>query len=108
MTDCIFCKIVSRDIPTEFLAETENVLAFRDIAPLAKIHLLIIPKNHHQNVTELSRKEPSVMTELIKVATDLAEQHTAGAFKLQFNTGAEAGQSVFHAHAHVISNQAKA
>lgn len=106
-SSCIFCKIVSREISTEFVAETANTLAFWDIAPLAKVHLLIIPKQHHRDVVELSQNAPAVLSEVLKTATDLAQQFTNGSFKLQFNTGAEAGQTVFHAHAHVISDSEK-
>ena len=104
---CIFCKIVSREITTEFVAETTNTLAFWDIAPLAKVHLLIIPKQHHRDVAELAENAPAILSEVLKTSTDLAGQYTSGSFKLQFNTGAEAGQTVFHAHAHVISETAK-
>ena len=105
--NCIFCKIVSREITTEFVAETDNTLAFWDIAPLAKVHLLIIPKQHHRDVAELSQNAPAILSEVLKTATDLAMEFTSGSFKLQFNTGAEAGQTVFHAHAHIISDSVK-
>ncbi len=105
--NCIFCKIVSREIATEFVAETENTLAFWDIAPLAKVHLLVIPKQHHRDVAELAENAPAILSEVLKSATDLAKKFTSGSFKLQFNTGAEAGQTVFHAHAHIISDTAK-
>lgn len=105
---CIFCKIVAGDIPTKFIAETTNTLAFWDIAPLAKVHLLVIPKQHHSDVAELSAKAPAVLTEVMKTATEQALELTNGSFKLQFNTGEEAGQTVFHAHAHVISDSPKA
>jgi histidine triad (HIT) family protein len=105
--NCIFCKIVSREITTEFVAETTNTLAFWDIAPLAKVHLLIIPKQHHRDVAELAQNAPAILSEVLNTATDLAKQFTSGSFKLQFNTGAEAGQTVFHAHAHIISDSAK-
>lgn len=104
---CIFCKIVSREISTEFVAETANTLAFSDIAPLAKVHLLIIPKQHYKDVGELSENAPLILSEVLKTATELANKYTNGSYKLQFNTGAEAGQTVFHAHAHVISDYVK-
>jgi len=104
---CIFCKIVSREIATEFLAETTNTLAFWDIAPLAKVHILVIPKQHHRDVAELSDNAPQILSEVIATATGLAKKYTEGSFKLLFNTGAEAGQTVFHAHAHVISDTEK-
>jgi histidine triad (HIT) family protein len=104
---CIFCKIVSREITTELVSETTNTLAFWDIAPLAKVHLLVIPKQHHRDVAELSENAPQILSEVLSSATDLARKYTTGSFKLQFNTGAEAGQTVFHAHAHVISDTVK-
>lgn len=105
--NCIFCKIVSNEITTEFVAETANTLAFRDIAPLAKVHLLVIPKRHFKNVGELAKQAPEILAEVMESATELADRFTEGSFKLQFNTGAEAGQTVFHAHAHIISDTAK-
>jgi histidine triad (HIT) family protein len=104
---CIFCKIVSGDIAADIIAESANTLAFRDIAPLSKVHLLVIPKKHYQNVVELQESSPAVLGEIMSQATGLAGQHTNGSFKLQFNTGAEAGQTIFHAHAHVLSDNSK-
>jgi histidine triad (HIT) family protein len=104
---CIFCKIAAGEIPTEFVAQTEHTLAFRDISPLAKVHLLVIPRNHHANVVELTENEPKALADLMQTATRLALEHTNGSFKLQFNTGSEAGQTVFHAHAHVLADTAK-
>ena len=104
---CIFCKIVSREIATELIAETTNTLAFWDIAPLAKVHILVIPKQHHRDVAELSENAPHILSEVLATATGLAKKYTAGSFKLQFNTGAEAGQTVFHAQAHIISDTEK-
>lgn len=105
--NCIFCKIVSGDIASDKIAETANTLAFRDIAPLSKVHLLVIPKKHYKNVIELSEASPAVLGELMSQATSLAQEHTNGSFKLQFNTGSEAGQTIFHAHAHVLSDNSK-
>lgn len=105
--NCVFCKIVAKEIPTVFLAETEHSLVFRDIAPLAKVHLLVIPKKHHINVVELTERDPAALADLMKTATLLALEHTNGSFKLQFNTGSEAGQSVFHAHAHILADSPK-
>jgi histidine triad (HIT) family protein len=104
---CIFCKIVSGDIAADIIAESPNTLAFRDIAPLSKVHLLVIPKKHYQNVVELQESSPAVLGEIMSQATALAGQHTNGSFRLQFNTGTEAGQTIFHAHAHVLSDNSK-
>lgn len=104
---CIFCKIVSGDISSDLIAETANLIAFKDIAPLAKVHLLVIPKKHYRDVAELSATNPAQLSELMSLAVKLAGEYTNGSFKLQFNTGAEAGQTIFHAHAHVLSENPK-
>ena len=104
---CIFCKIVSGDISSDLIAETANLIAFKDIAPLSKVHLLVIPKKHYRDVAELSASNPAQLSELMSLAIKLAGEYTNGSFKLQFNTGAEAGQTIFHAHAHVLSENPK-
>ena len=104
---CIFCKIVSGDISSDLIAETANLIAFKDIAPLSKVHLLVIPKRHYRDVAELSASNPAQLSELMSLAIKLAGEYTNGSFKLQFNTGAEAGQTIFHAHAHVLSENPK-
>jgi histidine triad (HIT) family protein len=104
---CIFCKIVSGDISSDLIAETANLIAFKDIAPLSKVHLLVIPKKHYRDVAELSAANPAQLSELMSLAVKLAGEYTNGSFKLQFNTGAEAGQTIFHAHAHVLSENPK-
>lgn len=104
---CIFCKIVSGDISSDLIAETANLIAFKDIAPLSKVHLLVIPKKHYRDVAELSASNPTQLSELMSLAIKLAGEYTNGSFKLQFNTGAEAGQTIFHAHAHVLSENPK-
>ena len=104
---CIFCKIVSGDISSDLIAETANLIAFKDIAPLAKVHLLAIPKKHYRDVAELSASNPAQLSELMSLAVKLAGEYTNGSFKLQFNTGAGAGQTIFHAHAHVLSENPK-
>ena len=104
---CIFCKIVSGDISSDLIAETANLIAFKDIAPLSNVHLLVIPKRHYRDVAELSASNPAQLSELMSLAVKLAGEYTNGSFKLQFNTGAEAGQTIFHAHAHVLSENPK-
>ena len=104
---CIFCKIVSGDISSDLIAETANLIAFKDIAPLSKVHLLVIPKKHYRDVAELSATNPAQLSELMSLAVKLAGEYTNGSFKLQFNTGTEAGQTIFHAHAHVLSENPK-
>lgn len=100
----IFTRILSGEVPSEIIAETENVFAIRDIAPKAPVHLLVIPKNQdYRNVVELAAGDPQLLSELIGLANSLAAEHGDGDFRLVFNTGANAGQTVFHVHAHVLA-----
>ncbi len=100
----IFTRILEGEIPSEIIAETENVFAIRDIAPQAPVHLLVIPKDaQYRNVVELAAGDSALLTETIGLANSLAAEHGDGDFRLVFNTGAGAGQTVFHVHAHVLS-----
>lgn len=102
--ETIFGKIVAGEIPVEILAETERVIAFPDISPQAPVHFLVIPKTtEYANVTELAAGDPALLAEMIEVAQRLAEEHANGDYRLLFNTGASAGQTVFHVHAHVLA-----
>ncbi len=105
MSDCIFCKIVMGEIPSDRVGENEGAIAFRDINPEAPVHLLVVPKTHSKNITELSQDSES-MDAVLSLMREVSEQHTNGHFKFLFNTGEEAGQTVFHAHGHVLSQGA--
>ena len=106
--ETIFGKIVSGEIPVERLAETERVIAFPDIAPQAPVHILVIPKTtEYANVTELAAGDPSLLAEMVEVAQALAKTHADGDFRLIFNSGPNAGQTVFHVHAHVLAGGLK-
>jgi histidine triad (HIT) family protein len=100
----IFTRIRNGEIPAEVIAETENAFAIRDIAPQAPVHLLVIPKSEeYRNVVELAAGDPELMAELVGLANSLASEHADGDFRLVFNTGPNAGQTVFHVHAHVLA-----
>lgn len=102
--DTIFGKIVAGEIPVEKLAETERVIAFPDIAPQAPVHILVIPKTtEYADVTELAAGDPGLLAEMVEVAKRLADEHADGDYRLIFNNGANAGQTVFHVHAHVLA-----
>lgn len=105
MTDCLFCKIVAGDIPATLVAETDNVIAFRDIAPKAPVHVLVVPRTHVANVTEAAAQIPEVLAEMVAVAQQVADAETGGEYRLIFNTGEGAGQSVFHVHGHVLGGK---
>jgi histidine triad (HIT) family protein len=105
--DCIFCKIAAKETPTLILGDSEHALAFKDISPLAPVHLLVISKDHFRDAVELTANAPEVLADLMQLATHEALQYTDGSFRLQFNTGASAGQTVFHAHLHILSDSPK-
>ncbi len=100
----IFSRIIAREIPAEIVHETDRVIAFRDIAPQAPVHLLVVPKTEqYRDVVELAAGDPALLAELVATARTLAEAHADGGFRLVFNTGESAGQTVFHVHAHVLA-----
>lgn len=99
----LFTRIVAREIPAEILFENERIIAIRDINPQAPVHFLVIPKVEHPTVVELAEADPQLLAETVAVAKQLADEHSNGEFRLVFNTGESAGQTIFHAHAHVLS-----
>lgn len=102
--ETIFGKIVAGEIPVEKLVETDRVIAFPDIAPQAPVHILVIPKTtEYADVTELAAGDPELLAEMVAVAKRLADEHADGDYRLIFNNGANAGQTVFHVHAHVLA-----
>ena len=105
MSDCIFCKIVEGEIPSDRVGENQGAIAFRDINPEAPVHLLVVPKSHSKNISELSQ-EPESLEAVMSLMREVSEKHTNGHFKFLFNTGEEAGQTVFHAHGHILSQGA--
>lgn len=99
----VFERIVAGDIPSTKVFESDRLLGIRDIAPKAPVHLLLFPKTaEYTNVTQLAAGDPALLAELVAAAQQLADEHTDGQYRLVFNTGAEAGQTVFHVHAHVL------
>ncbi len=103
MSECIFCKIIDGSIPSAKIYEDEYVYAFMDIMPLTKGHTLIIPKNHKENVYDLSEEEASNLFKVVpKIASALKESFGPVGMNLLNNNGAPAGQSVFHFHLHFI------
>ena len=105
---CLFCKIIEGDIPADIVFRNENVVAFNDIAPQAPTHGLIIPTLHVENGGELAKSSPTITAELFKVAEQLSNERGLSGYRTVFNTGADAGQSVFHAHMHLLGGRALA
>ena len=100
----IFTSIINREIPADIVFENDRIIAFSDIAPKAPIHLLIVPKvDSYKDVTELAAADPELLAEIIATAQVLASEQSDGDFRLIFNSGKNAGQTVFHVHAHVLA-----
>jgi histidine triad (HIT) family protein len=100
----VFELIVARAIPAEIVFENERIIAFKDIAPKAPVHLLVVPKTaKYSNVAELAEGDALLLAEIVTTAADLAAEHSNGEYRLIFNSGASVGQTVFHVHAHVLS-----
>lgn len=100
----IFERIVAREIPADIVFEDDRIIAFRDIAPKAPVHLLVVPKTSaYPDVASLAAADPELLAAMIAVAKGLAAQHADGDYRLIFNSGPNAGQTVFHVHAHVLA-----
>jgi histidine triad (HIT) family protein len=103
--DCLFCRIVAGDVPAEIVRIGERVVAFRDVNPQASLHVLVVPREHHADVAALAAADPQALAELVEVGRSLAASEGDGSYRLVFNSGAGAGQSVFHAHGHVLAGR---
>jgi histidine triad (HIT) family protein len=108
MEDCLFCSIVAGDIPAEIVAQSETTVAFRDVNPQAPLHVLVVPRTHVPNAAELADREPDTVAELVRVARRVSTEAGHHSYRMVLNTGAEAGQTVFHAHLHVLAGRAQA
>ncbi|HUV87066.1 MAG TPA: histidine triad nucleotide-binding protein [bacterium] len=107
MEECIFCKIVAGELPTEPLYEDDVVVAFADVSPMAPVHALIVPKKHLANVDELSDEDAAVAGHMIMAAQRLARRLgvSASGYRLVINTGADATQIVPHLHVHLLGGR---
>lgn len=105
--DCLFCKIVAKEIPATVVFENERVLAFDDIHPQAPTHVQIIPKKHIASALEVAAEDRSLIGELVRVGAELARERgfAEDGFRLVFNTNAAAGQTVFHIHLHLLGGR---
>jgi histidine triad (HIT) family protein len=107
VADCLFCLIAAGDVPSNRVSETTRVLAFRDINPQAPTHVLVIPKDHYPGLAALAAADPGLLAEVASVADQVAvtEGLADRGYRVVFNTGAESGQTVFHAHGHVLGGR---
>lgn len=105
MSDCIFCKLANGEIPTEFLYEDDNVVAFRDANPQAPVHVLIVPKAHHANfIDDVPAETLASMERAVKAVAEKTGVAETG-FRCIMNTGSAAGQTVMHLHMHVLGGR---
>jgi histidine triad (HIT) family protein len=102
----VFSRIIAGEIPADLVYDSERIIAFRDIAPKAPVHIVVVPKTEsYRDVVELAAADPALLAEIVATAKTLAAEHSNGEFRLVFNTGASVGQSVYHVHAHMLSGQ---
>ncbi|TSC74259.1 MAG: Hit-like protein involved in cell-cycle regulation [Parcubacteria group bacterium Gr01-1014_33] len=100
--ECLFCKIVNKEIPKEFLHEDEKVLAFYDIHPKAPTHILIIPREHIESIVHLKEEQGDILVKIFSTAKNIAENHKLKGYKLILNVGKEGGQVIDHLHLHLL------
>lgn len=103
--DCLFCGIAAGDVDAEVVLSTDDVVAFRDINAQAPTHVLVIPREHQPNAVATAQAGPAVAAALLEAVGTIAEQEGLESYRVVFNTGAEAGQSVFHTHLHVLGGR---
>lgn len=103
--DCLFCKVVAAEVPADVVHRDERVVAFRDINPRAPLHILVVPVEHHVDVGALAAADAGLLADVVRTGATIAADEADGEFRLVFNTGRQAGQSVFHVHGHVLGGR---
>lgn len=108
MSDCLFCRIIRGELPSKKAYEDDRCVVIHDIQPGAPVHLLVLPRKHIPTMTELEAHDAELGGHLLRVGAKVAEDHgvTQSGYRLVFNNGPDAGQSVFHIHLHVIGGRA--
>jgi len=105
-TDCLFCKIAAGDIPADIVYSDDKVIVFKDIAPKAPIHLLIVPREHVESLAELNPEHDALIAHMMRLLPKIAkDQGLEGGFRTTINTGKDGGQVVFHLHIHLLGGQ---
>lgn len=107
MTDCLFCKIVEGQIPATKVYEDERLVAFKDITPQAPLHVLIVPRRHIGTLNDLTAQDDGLVGEMIRRGAALAAEHGSAqhGYRAVFNCNADAGQTVFHIHLHLLAGR---
>ena len=107
MEECLFCKIIKKEIPSEIVYENEIVLAIKDINPKADFHILILPKKHIDSLDELGAEDAEIAGNLLLVAKDIAKSNNLSGHKVAINTGKQGGQLIDHLHLHLLGGKVK-
>lgn len=107
MTNCLFCKIIAGEIPGTIVYQDDDLVAFRDIDPKAPMHVLIVPRRHIATLNDLTPADDGLVGSMVRRAAAIAREHghAEHGYRTMFNTNAEAGQSVFHIHLHVLAGR---
>jgi histidine triad (HIT) family protein len=104
--DCVFCKIAAKELPATVVEETDTTVAFRDIAPKAPVHVLVIPKAHYRDLADLTAADPGLAGQLFAAAARVAQaEGLSDGYRTIVNTGPHSGQEVFHVHVHVLGGR---
>ena len=107
MEDCLFCKIVNKEIPAQIIFENETIIAFEDINPQAPIHILLIPKEHFTSLNDVTEEKKEILGELLIKARQIAKEKglANNGYRIVLNTGKDSGQAVFHIHFHLFGGR---
>lgn len=103
--NCLFCKILKGEIPADKLYEDDDILAFRDIAPQAPVHFLVIPKKHITGPGTVTAEDEQIIGKVIRMGGEIAKQEGIEQYRIVMNNGEQAGQTVFHVHMHVLGGR---
>ena len=103
--NCLFCKIVAGEIPADTLYEDEEIFVFRDIAPQAPVHFLVIPKKHISGPSDVASEAEALIGKMMRIGSEVAHQEGIEHFRVVFNSGEQAGQTVFHIHMHILGGR---
>jgi len=103
--DCLFCKIARGNIPADTLYEDDDILAFRDIAPQAPVHFLVIPKKHINGPSSLAPDDEQLIGKIMRKGSEIAQKEGIDHYRVVFNNGEQAGQTVFHIHMHILGGR---
>lgn len=107
MADCVFCKIIKREIPSDIVYEDDRVIAFKDVNPAAPIHILVVPKKHIENLLQVSEEDGDIISYIYKIINKIAidNNFAQNGFRVIANCGKDSGQEVMHIHFHVLGGR---